>query len=612
MLFFLRAINYDRIFECLLRELLARGHAITVALDMEKQGLPPGAAALFDSLARENPRFSYELLPRRRDNWLPIATRLRLAIDYLRYLEPEYAHADALRERARTRAPGLFRVVLRLPGVRGARGRAVLDRLLRRVEAALPTPPAVLDFIRQRRPDVVLIAPLVGLGSPQGDYVRAAAELGIPTVLPVASWDNLTNKGLIRDVPTLTIVWNDAQVQEATRLHRVPRDRVVAVGAHTYDHWFRWRARGSVDEFIARCGLASTRPFFLYVCSSRFVAGDEVGFVSEWVRRLRTSGHASVREVGVLIRPHPQNTQMWQRAGVLDDEHAVVWPAGGAAPTDEERKADYFNSISFSTGVVGINTSALIEAAIARRPVFTILTDHFRGTQEGTLHFSHLAGVDGGGLLNVARSWKEHLDQLAEALERPDIYAPRIERFLTTFVRPHGLDDAAAPLAADIVERTAAEVVAPAVRDGALTTALIAIGPLAGSASRGFSAARKRVRGLRRRSLRVLSSGVHLVVRARPALAVGERYTLERPLSHRFRKVRKRARSRYRRSVLRRVYVLAYFVLGRGAGDRVEAPLGSVEGLTGPGDGQSPSGVAASLEGAIAARAGEPEQELVL
>ena len=86
----------------------------------------------------------------------------------------------------------------------------------------------------------MLVSPLVGLGFVESDYVRAAAELGVPTVLVVASWDNLTNKGLIRDVPTLTIVWNEMQVEEAVRLHKIPEERVIPVGAHSFDHWFSW------------------------------------------------------------------------------------------------------------------------------------------------------------------------------------------------------------------------------------------------------------------------------------------------------------------------------------------------------------------------------------
>ena len=36
-----------------------------------------------------------------------------------------------------------------------------------------------------------MVTPLVGLGSAQADYLRAAKRLGILTAYPVLSWDNL-------------------------------------------------------------------------------------------------------------------------------------------------------------------------------------------------------------------------------------------------------------------------------------------------------------------------------------------------------------------------------------------------------------------------------------
>jgi hypothetical protein len=87
--------------------------------------------------------------------------------------------------------------------------------------------------------------------------------------------------------------------------------------------------------------------------------------------------------------------------------------------------------------------------------VLTLLTDRFRGTQEGTLHFSHLAAP--GGLLVVARDAAEHHAHLITVLDRPDAFDDRIERFLRTFVRPRGLGQPAAALAADEVERSVME-----------------------------------------------------------------------------------------------------------------------------------------------------------
>ena len=452
ILFFLRAVNFDRVFECFLRELLGRGHQVEVVFDTEKRGLPANPTQLFDTLRAEYPGLTYEDLPPRTDRWLRGATALRFAIDYLRYLDPEYSDAEALRARARSRVPGLLRVLVDPPLGRGRRPRPLTARLLRKLDAALPVSSELRAFVRARRPDVVLASPLVGLGSGQGDYLRAAAAEGISTVLPVASWDNLTNKGMIRVTPTRTVVWNDQQIDEAVRLQGLPRDRVVAVGAHTWDHWFDWQPSTTAEEFTEKIGLTPGRKYILYVCSSGFIAGDEAEFIATWLEGLRSNADERLRELGVVIRPHPQNVKFWADVDLAEPGLTVVYPQGGAAPTDAQRKADYYDSIFHSSAVVGVNTSALAETAIVRRPVLTLLTDRFRGTQEGTLHFSHLAAP--GGLLVVARDAAEHHAHLITVLERPDAFDDRIERFLRTFVRPRGLGQPAAALAADEVERS--------------------------------------------------------------------------------------------------------------------------------------------------------------
>jgi hypothetical protein len=455
----LRAVNMDRISEGFLRCALERGHTVKVALDQDKdrRGGSRGDQSLFDVLERESPHFDHEILPPQTEPWIHTATELRCAIDYLRYFEPEFVEAENLRSRGRSRAPWSMRVAGRLGLFRLRPLRRATDRMLRAIEGRMPLSERSNALMRDFAPDVVVVSPLVEIGSPQGDHLRVADRLGIPTVLVVASWDNLTTKGVIRDRPDLTIVWNSDQVREAEELHGLPRDRVIATGAHSHDHWFDWEATTSPEEFAEQVGLEPGRPFVLYVCSSGFIAGDdEPEFVREWARRLRESRMPGLEELGVIVRPHPQNFPSWRDANLEEPGRIVVWPRGGVAPTMLKGKRDYFDSLYHARAVVGINTTALVDSAIVRRPVFTMVSDHFRSTQTGTLHFSYLARDGGGGLLNVARSWDEHFDQLSEALRSPERHRQRIDEFLAAFVRPQGLDRPAAPRALEAVEEAAA------------------------------------------------------------------------------------------------------------------------------------------------------------
>ena len=153
----------------------------------------------------------------------------------------------------------------------------------------------------------------------------------------MASWDNLTVKGVIHDPLDLVTVWNDLQRVEPIRLHRVPAERVVITGAQNFDHWFEWKPNLSRTEFCAKVGLPPDRPYLLYVCSSPFIAPDETVFVRDWLRRLRTQRDPALARIGVLIRPHPQHAAQWKDVEFVDQGPAIVWPPTERIPSMSRR-----------------------------------------------------------------------------------------------------------------------------------------------------------------------------------------------------------------------------------------------------------------------------------
>jgi hypothetical protein len=112
-------------------------------------------------------------------------------------------------------------------------------------------------------------------------------------------------------------------------------------------------------------------------------------------------------------------------------------------------KADYFDSMYHSAAVVGLITSAFIEAGIVGREVHTVLDPEFEDNQLGTVHYHYLTNT-AGGLLVVGKGFDEHLQKLDATLARPrqDVVKP----FVQAFVRPHGLDVAATPLFVEQIE----------------------------------------------------------------------------------------------------------------------------------------------------------------
>jgi FkbM family methyltransferase len=399
------------------------------------------------------PRFSRTTIPVREDAWGFAAQELRLGLDYLRYLAPAYRDATKLRERAERGVPEALLRRSREGALATPLGRRLMAKALRTVEHAIPTDPSIDAFLEANRPDVLALTPLIEPGAPQAEYLRSARSLGIRTALCVASWDNLTNKGLIHGGVDLVAVWNRAMKREAIEFHGVASEDVVVTGAQPFDHWFTWQPSTTRDAFCQRVGLPADKPYFLYLCSSRFIAPDEAAFVRTWLTGLRAAS-PRLREAGVLIRPHPQNADQWRGFDLSPFGPAVVWPPTGATPSHDASRAEYFDSIYHCAAAVGVNTTAEIESAIVGRRVFTVLAPEFRDTQGGTLHFEHLRRAE-DGLVQAADSLAEHFAQLDASLASGAGDGDRCRRFVESFVRPHGIDVAATPRLVDALERLA-------------------------------------------------------------------------------------------------------------------------------------------------------------
>ena len=448
ILFAMASPEYLRFYDETIRLLAARGHRVAIAVNADKEKKPVRLEGFEGSGGRIA---TLGLLPERTGVWGSIAYGLRGLTDFAGYFHPRRAGAPVLRARMKRKVlPRAFQPLdaIHTLGVTGTR---VLLGALAALERSIPGSRELEAFLRAQAPDVVVVTPLVDAGSDQVDLVKAAQALGIPAAVCIASWDNLTNKGQLRVQPDQLIVWNEAQRREAVEYHGTPAARVVTTGAQLFDRWFERRPSTTREAFCAQAGLPANRPFVLFTCSSSFISlsDREVGFVRTWIRALRA--HPALAGTPVLVRPHPYNMAAWEQADFSDLPDVAIWPRRPYNPVEEDSRNGFYDSLYHSAAVVGINTSAMIEAAILGRPVLSLRTTEFAGTQEGTLHFHYLL-PENGGFLRVAATLEEHVSQLAHALGHAEEMRAETARFVASFIRPHGIDAPCTPRVADAVE----------------------------------------------------------------------------------------------------------------------------------------------------------------
>jgi len=441
----MRHLGSLRIFESVVRQLAVGPHEILI-LAHRRDDLELGNAP--DTLFADLPQIRWIWEEGQSNDWTEVAGTIRIWLDYLRYFEARYSDAPRLRMRVGERVPGLLRRITEWPLVRGCTGRRTLVACLRIIERVLPRQHTLDALMREYRPDLVMVTPLVHLGSNQVEVLRSARAFGVRTALCVASWDHLSSKARISEVPDRVFVWNEIQTREATELHGISADRLRMTGAQCYDQWFDRVPVRTREQFCETMNLPRDRPFLLYACSALYpIAPVEAQFVRRWIEEIRASEDLALRSAGILIRSHPSRLDEWREVDLSDLPDVTLC---GSLPIDIGTKVDYFESLCYSAAVVGLNTSAFLEAAIVGRPVHSLVVREFSERQEGTLHFHYLLSA-GGGVLRVARNFDEHRTQLLTSLREPQRTDLNAE-FVTAFIRPHGLRTPATPLFIEAVD----------------------------------------------------------------------------------------------------------------------------------------------------------------
>lgn len=449
--------GYFRNFESTIVDLVRRGHQVHIAAD-EPDAF--GGETLVERLAGEYPGVTFGFAPSLDDEpWFRVARKLRVGFDYVRFHDGVFADFRKTRAHLADRIPrGLLRL-LATPVFRGPGGRRALMGMLWALEQLMPVSEASRAFIERLDPDIVLLASVTAWRAPQIDHLRAARALGRRVGICVFSWDHLSSKALLRMVPDRVFVWNETQKREAVTWHRMPADRIVVTGAQCYDQWFDRGPSRDRTSFCRAVGLSADHPILLYVCSVMTPDPCESRFVLRWIEEIRRSPDPRLREAGILVRPHPERMEEWEGVSLERFGNAVLY---GRNPLNPDAKADYFDSLYHSHAVVGLVTSAFLEAAIVGRPVHTLLLPEFEMYQEGVQHFRYLIEVE-GGILKVTRSFPDHLAELASALAQPVRRDEQNGRFVRAFVRPQGLDVAATPALVAAIEDMAAASPLPAV-----------------------------------------------------------------------------------------------------------------------------------------------------
>ena len=446
ILFVFHSAYFFRYFDGVVRELRSRGHDVTLLVGdgvMSKNYTDRSLeACVADTGCRREALLPATSLRAR------IMSRVRDFAGYSNYFRSDHPSRGWSRQ-WRTYLDRRVQRLLANPLIH----RLVVSRpgrwLLRALDRWTSADPGVAACLARMRPDVLIATPLVFPGSRDAEYVKAARELGIPTVVAVGSWDHLGGKALCTAAPDAVLVWNDEMVWEAIRLHDLPRERVAVVGAPAFDFWFDARPTVGRAQFLASLGLEPDAQYFVYLCSSNPIAGDSEPAL---VRKISDAmvNHPTLRAMRLLVRPYPSMSHVWKDNP--PPGNCRVWPPGGEWPDVPQARQNLFHTLYFSAGTIGLNTTAMLEAAVVGRPCISIVTDEYRRSQGERAHFQQMLR---GGFLETPRSPEEAVRVMAAIIAGQDERKQARCSFTERFFRPHGTTKPVAPLYAQAIERSA-------------------------------------------------------------------------------------------------------------------------------------------------------------
>lgn len=423
-------------FDDVVRGLHAYGHDVRLILrDTKKETIPDDA---LQHVMKDIPGLIIEPIERRR--------LLRKFTQYLREVL-NFAHILNSEETRKWDAnkwlrffPPFLQYILSMPAIRERLKNQQYQKKLRVLEQTLPIVPSVRRHIQKHSPDVLIVMPLINPDSIDVEYLRAAQQLQIPVLYSMPSWDNISTKGTFHGEPDYGIVWSESLAVDLSKNHNFSREKIFISGAPRFDHLIDHADKRFISrsEFCHAVGLDENKDYVLYVGSTFLVTNDFTVNRDETVLLLDLADamakDARTKDVNIMVRSHPTNQVFIERMQANPRPNVTVFPSKGEIPDTEEKRAKFHNSIFHCLAVVGVNTTAFLEASALDKPCITLHTPEFGETQQ-LQHFHHLVDAD---FLEVANGVNDVISLVSSIKNGADAHSEQRRKFVRDFLRPCG------------------------------------------------------------------------------------------------------------------------------------------------------------------------------
>ena len=451
ILFVMRATTHFHFYRSIMEALVKRGYKVKVLFERFEERWSEGnyIAPLLE-FQKEVGELDYAAAHSRLKRQ-GLVTYVRTILNYHRNLnipeQPRY-----FRERVIAILPVYLQIIFRYP-LRIILRSSATGRLMRSLEKKIPPDAEILKDIKDFDPAVVAAsAGNLNGNSVDVEYTKAAKYLGIPTVIPIISWDYLSTKGAIHIEPDRLFCWNRFHKAEAIKYHHFPEERIRITGSPFFDKWFSGlKPSLSRQEFFRIHGLRAEDPVIVYLGSTPNIALDESWVVSDLRKALDNSSDARLKKVQIILRPPPVHAEIYEK--IISPGIAIIAKVSGKMPDTKDALELFYDTLYHSAAAVGINTQAMLDALAAGKPVLAMVVEKYRARQMKTSYFHHIS--DSGGVY-LPKTAREAVNVISELLAGSDTLKEKREGLISELIRPRGIN--AGEAAAQEIENLIHEV----------------------------------------------------------------------------------------------------------------------------------------------------------
>lgn len=293
----------------------------------------------------------------------------------------------------------------------------------------------VRNLLRRLNPKVVVATyPVM---PPEPHFLLEAKTLGIPTILHLLSWDNITAKGRFPATADQYLSWGPIMSQELREYYEVHKDAIHEVGVPHFDLHFRHCHLNcrSDSDLLKSLELDPIKPHAFFAMSAPRFAPREIEIVS-WLAQAVENGKLG-NDMQLVVRPHPQNVEgfmadeTWVRrlSALRSARVAVDYPKLSSSripwsmqKDDMERLSKLLASASI---IYNSGSTVSIDGLAVDRPVVITAFDGddqlpYWQSARRLVDYTHLKKFIGLAGVSVVRSYEELLKVSCQQIECPD------------------------------------------------------------------------------------------------------------------------------------------------------------------------------------------------